>query len=198
MMAPRIGVILAGGGARRLGGADKGETMLAGVRLLDRVFEKLAPQVDQVIIAGPHDYATGIPFVKDSATGPAGPAAGLFAVTFWLRANEPKARGFITAPVDAPFLPNDLAQKLSAGDGSAIARCAGRRHPTFAYWDANDLSVFFETSKTTAPALHEIAAAMNAREVEFENDQAFFNVNTPEDLATAEALIAAQGGRLTP
>ena len=198
MMAPRIGVILAGGGARRLGGADKGETLLAEKRLFDRVYERFAPQVDRVLIAGSHDYATALTVIEDGATGPKGPAAGLFAAAMCLHANEPKAQGFVTAPVDAPFLPHDLAQRLREGDGSAIARSAGRRHPTFAYWDANDLSAFFETSKAPAPALHEIAAGVGAREIDFGDDQAFFNVNTTEDLQAAEALIAAQGKRLTP
>ncbi len=176
-----------------MGGADKGRAVLAGKQLFDYVFERLKPQVDRVIVAGPHDYDAGITAVIDHPDGPAGPAAALYAVLDWLQRNAPDAAGFLTAPVDAPFLSHDLARQLCTGKGAAIAQCAGRGHPTFAYWDAHDLSAYFRSSACgDAPALHEIATALNARDVEFGDEKAFFNINTPADLKSAEALIAAE------
>lgn len=191
MVRPSLGVILAGGGARRLGGADKGRALLAGKQLFDHVFKRLTPQVDRIIIAGPHDYGAGIIAVEDKKDGPAGPAAGLYATLHWLTENAPDMPAFLTTPVDAPFLSRDLARRLCAESGSTVARCGGRRHPTFAYWNARDLSAFFQSSdRSDAPALHEIAAAVNARDVDFDHDAAFFNVNTPADLNEAEAMLA--------
>lgn len=190
MPGSSIGVILAGGGARRLGGGDKGESMLAGKRLFDHVFERLRPQVDRVLVAGPHDYDAGVVAIADKASGPAGPAAGLYAVVRWLANNAPDVEGFVTAPVDAPFLPHDLAHRLAVKPGSAIAQCAERRHPTFAYWDVGDLSGYFH-SAVKAPALHDIAKAVRARAIDFPQPDAFFNINAPADIEAAEALIAA-------
>lgn len=191
MAALSIGVILAGGGARRMGGDDKGSAILAGKPLFDHVFERLQRQVDRVLIAGPHDYGAGVIAVADQATGPAGPAAGLYAVIQWIEKNAPDVRGFVTAPVDAPFLPLDLAQRLRTESGSAIARCAERRHPTFAFWDVRGLSAYFRRTEN-APALHDIAKAVKARDVAFTEPDAFFNINAPADVDAAESLIAAR------
>ncbi len=193
--SPRsLGVILAGGAARRMDGVDKGAVSLAGKRLFDHVYERLAAQVDRVLVAGPHDYDAGLTAVEDRPDGPAGPAAGLYAALAWLEKNATDARGFVTAPVDAPFLPRDLADRLHGEGGSAVARCAGRRHPTFAYWDAGDLSAYLRArNRGEAPALHDIAASLNARDVDFDDETAFFNVNAPADIKAAEALIVGGG-----
>ncbi len=192
--APLAGVILAGGGARRLGGVDKGAALVAGKRLFDHVYERLAPQVDRVLVAGPNDYGVDAVATPDRPDGPRGPAAGLFAALHWLSANAPDVCAFVTAPVDAPLLPRDFVGRLHEAPSSAIVRCGGRRHPTFARWETGALSAYFQSAECgEAPALHEIAAGLNARDAAFDDDAAFFNVNTPEDVAKAEALIASRG-----
>lgn len=196
MSGVRIGVILAGGRARRMEGGDKGCVALAGKRLFEHVWERFRPQVERVLIAGPHDYGAAVVALRDHPNGPAGPAAGLYATVRWLADNAPDVDGFVTAPVDAPFLPLDLARRLCAEQGSAVARCAERRHPTFACWGVRDLSDYFQTS-VKAPALHDIARAVKARDVAFAEPDAFFNINTQADLGAAETRIAEKRG-LTP
>ena len=186
--AQTYGVILAGGASRRMGGADKGALRLDGKRLFDHVYAKLAPQVTHVLISGAHDYGAGLNAVPDDKDGPAGPAAGLFAITLWLKTRAPEVRRFLTAPVDAPLLPSDLAVRLMEGEGSTVVRCAGRIHPTFGCWDVNHLHAYFKGTRSRAPALHEIARSVSAREVAFETAFAFTNINTPEDLKEAEAM----------
>lgn len=177
-----------------MGGVDKGEMMLDGKRLFDHVYERLAPQVDRILVSGAQDYGAGLIAVPDHNDGPAGPVAGLFAITEWLKANAPHARGFLTAPVDAPFLPLNLAGRLTEASGSAVVSCAGQLHPTFAYWELKALIEFFRKGETPpAPALHKIAEALSARKVEFETETAFANINTPEDLKRAEAISARDG-----
>ncbi len=187
------GVILAGGAAQRMGGVDKGAVLLAGKRLFDHVYERLAPQVDRVLVSGAHDYDVGLDAMPDGADGLAGPAAGLFAVTNWLMANAPDARGFLTAPMDAPFLPLNLADRLIGTSGSAVVRCAGQIHPTFAYWELQPLAEYFRRRASRAPALHKIATALSAREVDFQTEAAFANVNAPEDLEHAKKILSKNG-----
>ena len=187
------GVILAGGAARRMGGVDKGAALLAGKRLFDHVCERLAPQVGRVLVSGAHAYGAGLAAIPDHADGPIGPAGGLFAITRWLKTNAPDAQGFVTAPVDAPFLPLEFARRLTREAGSAIVSCAGQIHPTFAYWDVGELDAYFKSHNAAAPALHKIARSIGVREVEFETAAAFANINTPEDLKQAQAILLRNG-----
>src|SRR5215475_5373833 len=90
------GVVLAGGLSRRMGGGDKGLLELAGKPMLSHVIDRLAPQVDQVIINanGPPERfsAWPLPVVADTIGGFAGPLAGVLAGMRWSQANRPTAR----------------------------------------------------------------------------------------------------------
>ena len=186
-----IGLILSGGAGSRMGGADKGALMLSGMRLVDRVAERLRPQAGRLLISGRHDYGTGLPFVADRSDGPAGPAAGLWAVLCWIKDNRVEASGVLTAPADGPFIPLDLGEKLVSHEASAIACDADRAHPTFAWWRLDDLEkIFASLAPGDAPSLRSLCEQAHARRVAFDDADAFFNVNTPEDLARAEALLA--------
>ncbi len=187
--APRIGVILAGGYARRMG-ADKPAVLLAGRRLIDHVIDRLHPQVDRILIAGPHDYDAGLAVTPDRGTGPRGPAAGLWAAAHWVLEHAPDAAGFVTAPVDGPFLPPDLYEKLAVGDGCAIACDEGGDHPTFAFWRAPVLLDKLRSAPSEIGlALHALAQQCAARRVEFPGRHCLMNINAPEELADAEALM---------
>lgn len=155
--------------------------MFHGKRLIDHVHARLAPQVDEIILSGKHDYGLDVTIMPDLATGPKGPAAALFAALAQARIKA--AGGFLTVPVDGPNLPPDVYAKLCQAQTSAIAHAGGRLHPTFAYWRTRDLAGFFDKSdKAAAPSLHFIADSVTAKQVAFDDDQAFFNINSPEDI----------------
>lgn len=186
----RIAVILAGGGGRRMGGADKGAIKLAGCRLVDHVLARLSQQADRILISGTHDYETGLTVIGDLAEGPLGPAAGLWSALNWIEENAPDAEGFFTAPVDGPFLPADLLERLSAPGASAVAGSGKELHPTFAYWKCADLrSALKAAPHHSGIPLKRVAASVQARRLAFEHANAFLNINTPEDLARAEELL---------
>ncbi|MEZ5893596.1 MAG: molybdenum cofactor guanylyltransferase [Parvularculaceae bacterium] len=189
----RIGLILSGGAGVRMGGADKGALRLGGARLIDRVAERLHAQTERLLISGRHDYGLGLPFIPDRADGPAGPAAGLWAALCWLNDNGVKADGLLTAPADGPFVPLDLAENLCSAEASAVACHSGEMHPTFAWWRVRDLETIFAGLKPgDAPSLKSLCEQAKARRTPFEDADAFFNVNTPDDLARAETLLAAR------
>ncbi len=189
----RIGVILAGGGSRRMEGRDKATVDLAGKRLVDHVIDRLAPQADRLLISGARDYVTGLTFIADRDDGPSGPAAGLWAAAHWIEEVASSATGFVTAPVDGPFLPTDLFEQLAGEGASAVACTKQGIHPTFAYWQIDDLlRVLGAVEKGEGLALHELAKRCNARRVSIESEDAFFNVNAPSDLKRAEALAKTQ------
>lgn len=188
------GVILAGGGARRFGGGDKGRRMVAGRSILDRQIAVLAPQVAELALNanGPAErFAESGLAVRPDSPGTAGPLAGLLAGLDWAA-----GRGLtrlLTVPCDLPFVPRDLALRLAAGagGGAAVAASAGRVHPVIGLWPVgrrDALRRFLaETGERRAMAWVE---RCGAAVVDWPEDP-FLNVNDPAGLAAAEAWAAA-------
>ena len=115
-----IGVLLAGGLARRMGGGDKSLAMLGGEPLLARAITRIAPQCDQLILNANGDPARfktfGLPVVADTVPGFAGPLAGVLAALEWVFANRREVAWVLSAPTDCPFLPHDLTERLHQAD----------------------------------------------------------------------------------
>lgn len=194
----RLGAILAGGQSRRFG-QDKAEAHLAGKRLLDHVAERLAPQVDALVVAGGparHGYCS----LPDRPAPGLGPLGGLNAAL-----HEAARRGLawvLTAPCDAARLPPDLAERLAHGMASAApapapaayARADGRDHPVFGLWSVALAPLLDDWLTIDRPprerAIRRWAESVGAIAVSLP-DGCLANVNTPEDLA---ALTRAADG----
>jgi len=197
-----LGIILAGGQARRMGGGDKGRLMLGGRSLLDHVIARLGPQVAGLALNANGDAARfadlGLPVVPDSLPDFPGPLAGVLAGLDW--AANHGAEVIVTAAADTPFLPEDLVARLTRAAeraGTPIALAAthveGRmvRHPTFGLWPValrEDLRVALQDGlrKVVLWTDKHGAASVQFPCAPFDP---FFNVNTPEDLAQAEAML---------
>ena len=195
-----LGLVLAGGLARRMGGGDKARLTIGGVTILQRVLACLKPQCSRVIInanGDPSRFAdTSLPVVADSIPDFAGPLAGILAGLDWAAANAPGTEWLLSVPGDCPFLPKDLAVKLQgAREAAAVplacARSGDWRHPVVGLWpvqlrdDLRRALIDEHLHKIEIwTARHGIALAdWPATPVD-----PFFNVNTPEDAARAEAL----------
>ena len=138
-----IGLLLAGGQSRRMGGGDKTLRVLDGVSLLERVIARLQPQVDALVLnanGDPDRFAEfALPVVADSVPDFAGPLAGVLAGLDWAAAHRPDSTFIASVATDAPFLPADFVARLTAARKAAEAdlACAcsgGRAHPVFGLW----------------------------------------------------------------
>jgi molybdenum cofactor guanylyltransferase len=197
---PTLGLVLAGGLARRMGGGDKARIKIAGKTILERVLACVGPQCTGIIMnanGDPSRFAdTGLPVVADSVPDFAGPLAGILAGLDWAAANTPEREWLLSVPGDCPFLPNDLAERLhrvrrDAGTPLACARSGEWRHPVVGLWpvalrqDLRHALVDEGLHKIEIwTAKHGVAIA----DWPAEPIDPFFNVNTPEDAARAEAL----------
>jgi molybdopterin-guanine dinucleotide biosynthesis protein A len=198
------GVILAGGLAQRMGGGDKCLLPLGGRPLLAHVIARLAPQVDRLGISANGDPARlkafGLPVLADSVAGYPGPLAGVLAGLDW--AAEEGAALLVSAAGDTPFFPADLVAGLQAAvaeAGTLLAIAATpaegggtERHPTFGLWPVamrEDLRAAI--SGGTRRVVDWTEPRGCARAVFHGPGQPFFNINTPADLARAEAMLAA-------
>ncbi|MCQ0969089.1 molybdenum cofactor guanylyltransferase MobA (plasmid) [Paracoccus sp. TK19116] len=199
------GVILAGGRASRMGGGDKGERLIAGASLMERVIARLGPQCDGLAINANGEPARlaayGLPLLPDTIADHPGPLAGVLAGLDW--AAHRGADAVVTVAVDTPFVPRDLVARLqaSAGDeGLALAASPGadgviRRHPTCGLWPValrEDLRAAVQGGLGKIVLWTDRYGAGRAEWPSTPVDP-FFNVNTPEDLAEAERLAAILG-----
>jgi molybdenum cofactor guanylyltransferase len=195
-----VGLILAGGLARRMGGGDKARIRIGSATILERALTRLAPQCNRVIVnanGDPSRFAdTGLSVVADSVPDFAGPLAGVLAGLDWAAANAPDSEWLASVPGDCPFLPRDLVARLHAARGAAgtplaCARSGERRHPTVALWPValrEDLRRALVTE-----GLRKIELWTRRHGIGFADWSAvpidpFINVNTPEDAVRAEAI----------
>lgn len=200
--AGTLGLVLAGGLARRMGGGDKAMIAIGGKSILERVLERLRLQTAGIIINANGDPArfttTGLPVIADSVPGFAGPLAGVLAGLDWAAAHKPDITYVASVPGDCPFLPRDLVARLHSARISddlplACARSGAWRHPVVGLWpvtlrdDLRRALVEEDLRKIEVwTARHGIAIA----DWPDKPIDPFFNVNTPEDAARANALAA--------
>ena len=201
-----VGLLLAGGQSRRMGGGDKALRRLGGIPLLDRVIERLRPQVDALVLNANGDPARfttfALPVVPDSVLDFAGPLAGVLAGLDWTAAHRPDCPFVVSVATDAPFLPADLVVRLVEGverEGGDLACAAsgGRSHPVFGLWPIRlreDLrrAVVEEGIRKVDQwtARHRLATVSFA----YGPVDPFFNANRPADFEAAEVLLKAAGG----
>ena len=195
------GLILAAGRSSRMGSVNKVQAVLADRSLLNHVIDRLAPQVDQLVIngdagtCGESDY----PLVEDALDGFQGPLMGLYSALSSAKSSDKlgQATYLMMVPCDGPFIPNNLVaelhqQVLEQDADVACIRYQGFAQPTFSLWH-----------KRVAPAVKEallvkkyggfkpLLADLNATYLDWPEQSVspFFNINTVDDLAEAEGLL---------
>jgi len=199
---PTLGLVLAGGLARRMGGGDKARIEIGGVSILNRVLATLSGQCTDIIINANGDPArfedTGCEVVPDNVADYPGPLAGILAGLDWLAAANNGVEWIVSVPGDCPFLPDDLVEKLhqarrkmGAGVPLACARSGEWRHPVVGLWplalraDLRKALVEEDLRKI------EVWTARHGCAIADWPDQPvdpFFNVNTPEDAERAKRI----------
>jgi molybdopterin-guanine dinucleotide biosynthesis protein A len=177
-----------------MGGGDKGFIPLGGTPILDRVIDRFEPQIDRFVINANGDPIRfrrfGTDVVNDSIDGFAGPLAGVLAGLDW--AAEIGATHVVSVAADTPFFPCDLVPQLllAANDqGLALAASPSGRQPTFGIWP---VALRDDLREALGNGLRKVVIwtqRHQAGTAEFPDDRAFFNVNTPDDLKTAEAML---------
>ncbi len=184
------GLVLAGGQATRLGGVDKALLPLGALTVLDELIGRLRPQVNVLAISANGDPARfarfGLPVLPDEVTG-RGPLGGVLRGLAW--AASQGADWLLSVPGDTPFIPTDLARRLSPGPSWAAT--GETLHPLVALWPticATDLATWLATHQTGRVRAFGQTIGMRAEPFATPPDP-FHNINTPEDLAAARARV---------
>lgn len=189
-------VILAGGRSSRMGGTNKCHIKLADKPLLEHVLDNLSAQASPVLInsnAVKDEFAAfDAPVRADTLEGFAGPLAGVLTGMRW--AQENGSDWIITAAADTPFFPADYVERMLDVRGNAqivLAASDSRKHPVFGLWDvslADDLEAFLLGNDRKVMLFVE-KFENTVAEFAFSQNDPFFNINTPDDLKTAESMI---------
>jgi len=205
-LLPTLGLVLAGGLARRMGGGDKARIEIGGISILDRVLATLSGQTTDIIInanGDPKRFAdTGLEVVPDNVAGFAGPLAGILTGLDWLAAQDNGVEWLVSVPGDCPFLPENLVErlhiarrKMGAGVPLACARSGEWRHPVVGLWPLTLRADLRKALVDEDLRKIEVWTARHGVAIADWPDQPidpFFNVNTPEDAALAEQVAAQQ------
>ena len=191
---------LAGGLARRMGGCKKALLEIGGQTVLERQLAATANHRIRLINANGDNrpfQAFGLPIVADNIADYPGPLAGILACLDYLAHYHPKISILLSCATDAPFIPNDLAARLSAARQAEEADLAqassnGRRHPVFGLWPVSLRDELrFALLQMGLRKIDHFIARYRTAIAEFSGQpDPFLNVNQPEDISKAETALA--------
>lgn len=206
LLPSTLGVVLAGGLARRMGGGDKPLRSIRGRSILARVVERIASQCDGLILNANGDASRfadfGLPVISDDLADFPGPLAGVLAALDWAAAKRPDCDWVVSVAGDCPFLPRDLVARLHrarADDDAqlAVATSAGQAHPVIGLWHvplrhALRHALVVEDIRQVGgwTARYRLARADWA----VDPVDPFFNANTADDVVDAERLALLVDG----
>lgn len=207
------GIVLAGGQGLRMGGRDKAALVLGGQTLLARVAGRLAPQVAALAVSSNAELPPPLPGLPaglpplallpddlpEGVAAQPGPLGGILAGLDWVAGRG--ADWLLSAPVDTPFLPRDLAARLLATAAGArvpvLAESAGRLHPVAGLWPVDLRAALRAALAGGERRVARWAESHGARRCAFAGEGAadpFLNLNAPADLALAEAILCGRPG----
>ena len=200
-----LGVLLAGGLSRRMGGGDKGLMPLGGEPVMAHALSRLKDQTNQTIVnanGDPNRFSRfELPVVPDTIDGFAGPLAGVLAGLRYAEKMKGKPTFIASVAADTPFFPDDLIQrfleKAATPTTVVLATSNGRRHPTFGLWPvslADDLEDWLshEENRKVMAWVHRhdwAEADFEMYNWQEETIDPFFNINTPDDFTLAQNLL---------
>jgi len=194
-----IGVVLAGGSGRRIGGA-KAVVELHGTPLVEYPLRALQAVLAEVVVVAKQGSALpplrGVPVWIEPAE-PRHPLAGIIHALEGAGAAAGRAdegREILVSAVDLPFVGPALVERLvhtdAVGAAAVVPRAGGRLQPLLArYGPAAYAPLSAALRSESPPSLTAAVVALDPLVVDVEDARPFFNVNAPEDLLTAAGLL---------
>jgi molybdopterin-guanine dinucleotide biosynthesis protein A len=189
--APPVGVVLAGGRGRRLGG-DKAIVELEGRALVHYPLEALHSVCDDVVVVAKRDTLlpslSGIADLWIEPDEPRHPLVGV-AHALGLAAGRPVLVVAVDLPlVDAATLRAIASAELGPGATVAAPTAYGRLQPLCALYLPEALAAGLNRFDPSARTI-EVVESLGVHVVQGLDETAFFNVNGPEDVLQASVLI---------
>jgi molybdopterin-guanine dinucleotide biosynthesis protein A len=188
-----IGVVLAGGRGRRMGGSKLG-IPLGGKPLIEYPLSAMRLVLPEVAVIAKSDVV--LP-----------PLRG---VMLWIEPQEPQhpllgvvealaiagGRPIVVCPADLPFVTPALLKALGEarpeGAPAVIATSRERQQPLLGCYQPGAALLLADAARAGVASVREAVAAIGPRLFEVEDPDELFNVNSPEDLLVAGAMLASR------
>jgi molybdopterin-guanine dinucleotide biosynthesis protein A len=191
-------LIMIGGQSKRMGGGIKSLIQFNNKNLLDRILERIKPQIKNIIINCNNEEERflkyNIPVIKDLKKGYLGPLAGIHSAMNWIKKNEPQVEWLITLPGDTPFIPCNLISSfrnnISKKSKIILTKSNNKIHPVIGAWNISLIdSLNFHLDK----GVRKVMSWAKLHQIDYINYpiklyDPFFNINTKEDIKIAEEI----------
>jgi molybdopterin-guanine dinucleotide biosynthesis protein A len=189
------GLILAGGRGSRMGGVDKGLQNHLGMPLAMHALMRLSPQVGHLMINANRNLGAyesfGVPVWPDALADYPGPLAGFLAGL-----EHCETPYLVTVPCDTPNFPENLVSRLAAvlvdhDADIAMASTTGAEgvqvQPVFCLMKATLMESLIRFTQSGQRKIDKWTAEHRCIEVPFDDEAAFFNANTTDELRQLQA-----------
>ena len=195
------GVILAGGKGSRMGYQDKPLLALGNKRIIDWILQSATPQVEKLVLNVNRNaelYANLLlPAVADTCSNEGGPLAGIHAAMLWTKANDPDCTHLACFPGDVPWFDANyvrrVIEKMIKEDTQVgWLQTQLQRQPLFSVWDIRQEPALRQALQNNFYSPMKFIQSQPNSLVIMSNTAAghYLNLNTPEELAQAESLLA--------
>lgn len=191
------GLILAGGRASRMGGVDKGLQSHRGVPLALHALMRLAPQVGHAMINANRNLGAyesfGVPVWPDALPDYPGPLAGFLAGL-----EHCETPYLVTVPCDTPDFPLDLVERLAQAlerEGAEVAMAASsgaggvQVQPVFCLMKTTLMESLVAFTQSGQRKIDKWTAQHRCVDVLFDDEDAFFNANTADELRQLQTRL---------
>ncbi len=192
-------VIMTGGKSRRMNNKNKSFIKLNDIPLITYAIKSISLQSNFIVINANRDINRynefGYDVVSDSIKDYPGPLAGVLSGMDWILNSHLKCKWLFTAPTDAPFIPNDIIERLYFSCNKndkyiSLSKSRGIVHPVFALWNVLLVEDLRKSINKGTRKVEDFTINYNPSIVEFSGDiDPFFNINTQEDLKVAQNFI---------
>jgi molybdopterin-guanine dinucleotide biosynthesis protein A len=193
-----LGTVLAGGKSQRFG-EDKSQVKLGNKLLIDYVLSEIIDQFKEILIVSNNSInfqsSEKITKIEDYKKG-LGPLCGVLSAMKWIKTNKRDYQWIATFPVDTPFFKRqilkDFIQNINFNESDLFfIKSNNTRHNIFGLWSINLLDKL-EKDLNNGERKVELWAnntGVKIINMEFSNNDPFFNINTKEDLKKAEKIL---------
>ena len=193
-----LGTVLAGGKSQRFG-EDKSQVRLEGTLLIDYILSEIKDEFKEILIVSNNKIhfknSEKISMIADFEKGQ-GPLGGVLSAMKWVKQNNKDYKWISTFPADTPFFKREILQKFFKEIKIEESRLFfiksnNTRHNIFGLWSIDLLGELEEDLKKGDRKVELWANKIGVKviDMEFINEDPFFNINTKEDLKKAKERL---------
>jgi len=192
-----LGTVLAGGKSQRFG-EDKSQVKLDGKLLIDHILDEIINEFKEILIVSNNQinfkHSDKISIISDLKKDQ-GPLGGVLSAMKWVKESNKDYKWISTFPVDTPFFKKEILQnflsEINLEEGKLFfIKSNNTRHNIFGVWSIDLMDKLEEDLNNGERKVELWANSVGVKviDMEFLNEDPFFNINSKEDLEKARKI----------